>query len=52
MIRKGIAILWPLAGIALVTYGAWLYSHPAAPIVAGLLMIADSLHSTRQRKDK
>ena len=50
--RRLIALLWPLAGIALVGYGCYRIYPPAAYIVVGLLIILDTLHATRNRVAK
>ena len=38
--------LWPMVGVGLVGYGAYLIYEPAAFIVVGSLMILDDLHAT------
>ena len=44
--RAILAIAWPLVGIALVGYGAWLVYPPAGYIAVGALLIVDVFHAS------
>ncbi len=37
-----------LGGAGLLTYGAWLIYHPAAFVLAGLLLLAEGLNEARR----
>lgn len=50
--RRVLAMLWPIAGIALVGAGAWWVYKPAGLIAVGLLIILDTLHAARPRGTK
>ncbi len=42
--------LWPLAGVALIGYGAFQIYPPAAYIAVGSLLVLDSLHASWPKK--
>ena len=44
------SIGWPLAGIALVGFGAYQVYPPAACITIGVLILFDTIHATRGRR--
>jgi hypothetical protein len=43
--RRIVLVLWPVVGIMLVGFGAYLVYEPAGYIVVGLLMLLDMFHA-------
>jgi hypothetical protein len=41
-----------LAGLALISYGAWLAYRPAGFVVAGVLLLADRVVDERRERDR